>query len=109
MMKQFFQTIIHHRDAYVKKLKIKHWLHQHRIKKDTILADLSVDVHQSVYLPNFNLIHIPINFGSVKGDFSCYNSQLTSLKGCPKIVTGGFECGKNQLTSLEFCPDKAHN
>ena len=34
----------------------------------------------------------------VRGNFSCSNNELTSLKGCPHIVGGDFICSDNQLT-----------
>jgi hypothetical protein len=45
-----------------------------------------------------------IRFGTVTGDFNCFNNQLTSLEGAPQTVTGGFNCHSNQLTSLEGAP-----
>jgi hypothetical protein len=39
-----------------------------------------------------------------KGDFECYNRQLTSLEGCPKVVNGNFDCYLNNLKSLQYCP-----
>ena len=39
-----------------------------------------------------------------KGNLSCYDRNLTSLFGCPSIVTGFFDCSENQLTSLEGAP-----
>ncbi len=42
----------------------------------------------------------------VKGNFTCPNNLLTSLKGCPREVEGDFWCNHNQLTSLEGCPQK---
>lgn len=40
-----------------------------------------------------------------EGDMNCYYNDLTSLKGCPKVVNGAFDCSFNQLTSLEHCPE----
>jgi hypothetical protein len=39
-----------------------------------------------------------------KGDFNCFNEQLTSLEGCPQIVNGHFWCSRNNLKSLQYCP-----
>ncbi len=40
----------------------------------------------------------------VKGDFDCYNNQLTSLEGAPQTVGKDFFCSDNQLTSLAGAP-----
>jgi len=45
-----------------------------------------------------------VAFGHVKGNFYCYNNQLTSLVGAPQTVGGGFYCNNNQLTSLDGAP-----
>jgi hypothetical protein len=45
-----------------------------------------------------------IKFGTVTGDFSCADNQLTSLEGAPQTVKGFFSCSQNQLTSLEGAP-----
>ena len=49
---------------------------------------------------------LPLEFGSIFGDFSYYNCHsLTSLKGSPQKVYGDFGCsGCTSLTSLEGCP-----
>jgi hypothetical protein len=38
------------------------------------------------------------------GDFKCYDKQLTSFEGCPKVVKGDFYCSFNKLQSLQYCP-----
>ena len=43
----------------------------------------------------------------VDGDFIIEYKDLTSLKGCPKIVTGTFDCNSNHITSLEGGPRAA--
>ena len=40
----------------------------------------------------------------VTGYFTCYDNDLTSLKGAPETVGGGFDCCYNDLTSLEGIP-----
>ena len=39
-----------------------------------------------------------------EGNLDCSDRNLTSLFGCPSIVTGHFNCSRNQLTSLEGAP-----
>lgn len=47
-----------------------------------------------------------IQFNEAKAGFSIINNRLTTLKGCPRIISkGGFYCGKNNLTSLEYAPE----
>jgi hypothetical protein len=47
-----------------------------------------------------NLTSIPIRFGVVLGDFSCYENDLITLDGCPHTVDGNFYCYRNKLKSL---------
>ncbi|MBR2274146.1 MAG: PcfJ domain-containing protein [Alphaproteobacteria bacterium] len=42
----------------------------------------------------------------VKGNFDCFENQLTSLEGVPQKVGRDFDCGRNQLTSLAGAPQK---
>jgi hypothetical protein len=44
-------------------------------------------------------------FGTIEGDFSCYDCGLTSLEGAPRVVKGYFDVEKNNLTSLKGCPE----
>ena len=48
---------------------------------------------------------MPVEFGVVHGDFDCSNNWLTTLKGCPKVVTGHFNCASNDLTNLDYLPE----
>lgn len=41
-----------------------------------------------------------------EGSIDCSGIGLTSLKGCPKVVTGYFNCSNNQLTSLDYAPEE---
>jgi len=59
-----------------------------------------VNVTCNVYLSAEKLAHLPVKFGEVGGDFSCYDNQLTSLEGAPSQVGGYFACSYNKLTSL---------
>ena len=47
-----------------------------------------------------------IRFGSVRGNFSCSDNNLTSLEGAPQEVGGYFNCSGNELISLEGAPQK---
>ena len=47
-------------------------------------------------------------FDGVKiiGNFWCYENNLKSLEGSPKIILGCFHVGRNELESLEGAPSK---
>lgn len=70
--------------------------------------DLSIDVFNSVYLNNYGLTYIPLNFNYVDGNFKIANNNLISLKGCPKKVNGGFYCYQNLLKDLKYCPSEVN-
>ena len=80
------------------------WLDSMGIEDYTIKDDLTVDVDGDVWIDDENLDYIPVQFGVVNGDFSCFDNILKSLKGCPTYVGGGFYCYNNNLISLEHCP-----
>jgi hypothetical protein len=71
----------------------------------TINSDGLVDVDDHVDLSYMELNRLPINFGTVKYNFSCSNNKLTTLEGSPKTVGDDFYCTRNKLTSLEGGPD----
>lgn len=58
-------------------------------------------------LDEMNLTEFPkiLKNVTVRGDFVCNNSNITSLKNSPKIIRGNFYCTNNKLlTSLEGGP-----
>lgn len=65
-----------------------------------------VNVNGSVHLNSMDLIELPIKFGTVGGDFYCYDNKLTSLKGAPKVVGKDFYCSYNKLTTLNDAPEE---
>jgi hypothetical protein len=40
------------------------------------------------------------------GNYSCEDTNLTTLKGAPRIINGSFNCRMNQLKSLKYGPEK---
>lgn len=44
----------------------------------------------------------------VSGNLYLKRMHLTSLEGCPKIITGNFSCADNDLVSLEGGPEEVH-
>jgi len=67
-----------------------------------------VDVDGNVNLSFKKLSKLPLKFGTVNGDFSCYNNQLTTLEGVPNKVNGEFYCNNNKLKSLEGAPKEVN-
>ena len=41
----------------------------------------------------------------VNGDFTCGNTKITSLVGCPKEVTGNFDAHNSKITDLKGSPE----
>lgn len=90
---------------YTNKDDIINWLTQMGIKNYFINDDLSVDVINDVDITHHSLNEIPIQFNIVEGYFICYCNNLSSLKGCPKIVKKDFHCDQNPyLKSLKHLP-----
>ena len=85
---------------------IEKWLKENDIEGYTIKDDFTIDVDKYVDISNKNLKELPnyIQFGVIKGSFSCVFNNLSSLRGCPRKVNGFFNCSFNKLTSLERAP-----
>lgn len=98
-----------HHPFLTDKPSIEAWLRQNRIYSYSIEngeTGLIVNsTEECINLSNQNLKFIPIQFGTVTGQFIVIWANLLSLKGCPKIVGRDFDCSTNQLTSLEFGPE----
>jgi hypothetical protein len=45
-----------------------------------------------------------IKFGKVSEDFWCFDNQLRTLEGSPRVAGSGFWCSRNQLKTLEGSP-----
>ena len=104
-MKSLYESILS--KAGVGKMhQIQTWLDEYGIKNYTINDRGAVDVDGDVDLSYKDIEEFPpfIQFGVVKGYFSCSNNKLTSLKGSPKKVNGSFYCQNNKLTSIEGSP-----
>ena len=84
--------------------EIKKICEELNIQKYFINEDGSLNVMQNVNISNKGLDHIPLRFKSVQGYFSCSENKLTSLFGCPDIVTTNFYCNDNELLTLEHSP-----
>ena len=76
----------------------------YKINNDTIRSGGIVDVAGDVYLNDNNMSELPLRFGSIRDDFFCCRSKLTSLVGSPHTVGRSFYCNGNKLTSLEGGP-----
>jgi hypothetical protein len=83
---------------------IDYWCTQFRLQKYIIRDNGIVDVDEDVDI-SFNLLEeIPIQFGTIIGDFSCCCNRLISLKGAPSKVNGHFVCYDNKLITLKGSP-----
>lgn len=84
--------------------EIDSFCYQYGIRNYTINPDGIVDVNGDVDISNKMLQEIPIQFGRVTGDFSCYENNLRNLRGAPNYIGGNFDCWDNKLTTLEGGP-----
>jgi hypothetical protein len=81
--------------------EIEKWLKDHSINNYIISEDLYIIVQGNVNLSQkLNVKKLPVKFKMVDGYFDISNNGLTSLEGCPNIVTKDFNCSKNNLHSL---------
>ena len=94
----------------VKINKIITWLNKHDINEYTINDDLTIDVNGNVNLSfvTFTNGKLPdyIQFNYVKKIFNICNTNLTSLKGCPKECEEFYCFFCKSLTSLEGAPEE---
>lgn len=70
----------------------------------TINKDKSVDVKGSVYIKFSKVKRIPFKFNNVFGNFHVANSDLTTLRNCPKFVERNFCITNTKITNLEYLP-----
>lgn len=80
------------------------FLETHKVSNYKIRDDLTADIDENVYINDSEWEYLPVQFGVIKGSFSCSRNKLKSLKGCPHEVHGDFMCSENQLISLEHGP-----
>ena len=81
--------------------EIEKWLKEHSINNYIISEDLHITVQGNVNLSQkLNTKKLPVKFKMVDGYFDISKNGLTSLEGCPKVVTRDFNCSKNNLHSL---------
>ena len=99
-----------------KKYVIEEWLKNMGILETeyTINYDLTIDVKskywRGVDLSNKGLTELPdyIQFNKVDGNFYISHNELTTLRGCPRIVNFfGFD--NNNLSNFEYLPEKYDN
>ncbi len=86
-------------------VETKTWLDKVGVEGYTIRDDLVVDVNRGVDISKLDLTHIPVQFGVIKGHFSCASNNLGNLLGSPSQCNE-FYCDRNQLTSLIGAPKK---
>ena len=105
-MKTLVETILS-RKLHDPKVIIYKWLDEYGIKNYTLDDKGEIDVDGDVDLSYRGLKEFPsyIQFGTVKGGFECYYNNLTSLRGCPRVVKKSFYCHNNNLLSLKGSPE----
>lgn len=71
------------------------------IDPDTGVVNVQGNIRAYQYMSQ-----LPVQFGTVSGDFCCKDMRLRSLKGSPSHVGGTFWCSYNLLNSLSGSPSK---
>lgn len=84
--------------------QVKNWLDKMCVRNYTINNDLTVDVDGSVDISCNHLTEIPIQFGTINGNFRCNYNRLTSLKGGPRYVENIYNADYNNITTLKYHP-----
>jgi hypothetical protein len=84
--------------------EIKKWLDGYGIRNYTIRPGGVIDVDGHVDLLKLREKMLPVQFGTVSGNFFCSNADITSLKGVPQRIYGYFSCYGTNITSLEYAP-----
>jgi hypothetical protein len=95
-----------------KRLLIEKWLAEMGIRWYTINDDFTINKHHSANLGDGIYIRLKKLKGNLPdyivfnetGPFDISGCELTTLRGCPRIVHGFFNCKGNRLTSLDYCP-----
>ena len=90
------------------------WLKAYDMNGDlsiyTITDTLKVNAKGNVHLNTYRqpqIQSLPVQFGTVKGDFIIQGGGLTTLEGSPRRVEGVFDCSGNSLRTLEHSPSYA--
>lgn len=94
---------------FTTKAEIEIWCDQVMISNYTISDNLVVDVYDDVILYLIYMDQLPIQFGTVSGDFILGENGLKTFKGVPSSVGGDFICGGNQIKDLDFFPLEIHD
>lgn len=86
---------------------VEKWLKDNSINNYMISEELYVTVQGNVNLnQKLKGQKLPVKFKMVDGYFDISNNNLTTLEGCPKIVSRDFNCSRNKLTTLLDCPNE---
>ena len=83
---------------------INEWLSTQNIQRYCVDEDGLIDVYESVRLQLGNETSLGVRFGTIKGNFECFDNMLITLEGMPNVVGGDFICCNNQLPSLVGAP-----
>jgi len=74
---------------------------KYKVDPKTGIVNVQGDVNLSV---NSRIKELPVEFGTVTGNFICLKSQLTTLTGSPQQVHGNFWCAYSPINTLEGAP-----
>lgn len=88
--------------------EIHNWLEKNKVKNYQIeehLGEWRVNILSSVDLSGRGLEFLPVNFGTVAGEFDISVNRLRSLEGSPKNCIY-FLASDNLLETLYFSPEK---
>ena len=83
---------------------IVEWCHHHQITKFDVTAEGKIDVFQDVYISHVLRDVLPVQFGSILGNFTLELNALTSLIGCPTYIRGPFYESHTDITTLKHSP-----
>ena len=86
----------------------KYLIHQDGVEYDIYNLPKGFVVKGDINFEDQDIDELPdLSSVTVKGNFTCRWTKITSLKGAPKEVEGNFDCSYNKhLTSLEGAPEK---
>ena len=92
-------------DEQNKRIKEFFEVFRSKIKNKILLNDGTWRVKEDLFIDSSIKTLDGLNVSIVDGDFSCSYNNLSSLKGCPKIIKGFFNCERNDIKTLIDCPE----
>jgi hypothetical protein len=84
---------------------IEDWCKEFKLKNYEIINDF-VNIRGNIFINDYKIDKMPIQFGKVDGYFICVGVKIKNLEGCPIKVGSNYEIIGGYLTSLVGCPEK---